>query len=64
MDRGDEFWRFAREMWFDNCKEREEYKQPLLTFEKYLSLNEKFLMHKFYEEVQNNREKKGWFKWR
>lgn len=59
--RGDEFWHYARNMWLDNCKEREEYGEKPYEFETYIKKYDKWLMVNYQTTFET--EKKGWFKW-
>lgn len=45
----DEFHTFAREMYQENCRERDLYNEPLLTFDEYISKNNQFLLDNFPE---------------
>lgn len=62
MERGDEFWHYARNMWLDNCAEREQYGEKPLEFELYVKKFDKWLMVNYQKTFET--EKKGWFKWR
>jgi len=44
---------FCHEMHRRNCDERRDFNQPLLSFEEYVSKNEKFLLD-IFEDVCNN----------
>ena len=44
---------FCHKMYLRNCEEREGYKDVVLSYEDYLSNNEKFLLD-IFEEVCNN----------
>lgn len=45
---------FVRGMWQDNCVERDAYKEPQLSYEKYSRENHSFLEEKFYEYLSDN----------
>jgi len=40
---------FARDMFLENCSERDTFKEPLLTYDEYVEKNMKFLLDKFRE---------------
>tara|TARA_X000000950_G_C13860668_1_gene638595 strand:+ start:1525 stop:1698 length:174 start_codon:yes stop_codon:yes gene_type:complete len=44
----DDFYRFARRMWRENCKERFGYGQEELSWEDYYSANEDYLTMEYY----------------
>ena len=45
---------FVRNMWLDNCAERETYHEPKLSHEEYVRSNHTFLEDKFYTDVAAN----------
>jgi len=45
----DEFNTFAREMHQENCRERELYNEPLLSYDEYIDKNRQFLLDNFPE---------------
>ena len=45
---------FVRFMWQDNCIERDSYKEPQLSYEKYARDNHSFLEEKFYTDIAAN----------
>jgi len=42
---------FVRNMWLDNCTEREVYHEPKLSQEAYTTLNHSFLEERFYMDL-------------
>lgn len=49
LDKTSEFWQFAREMWRENCIERSDLNEPIMTWADYFSKNEKFLRETYQE---------------
>ena len=47
------FEKFCKNMYVKNCKEREMFKDVILSYEEYISKNENFLLD-IFEEVCNN----------
>jgi hypothetical protein len=47
------FEEFCKDMYVRNCEERKGYKDVVLSYEEYISNNEKFLLD-IFEEVCNN----------
>ena len=45
---------FVRFMWQDNCIERDSYKEPQLSYEKYARDYRSFLEEKFYTDIAAN----------
>ena len=45
----DEFHTFAREMYQENCRERELYNETLLSYDEYIDKNRQFLLDNFKE---------------
>lgn len=45
---------FVRNMWLDNCAERENYHEPKLSHEEYVKRNHTFLEDKFYTDIAAN----------
>ena len=45
---------FVRNMWLDNCVEREVYHEPKLSHEEYVKNNHTFLEDKFYTDIAAN----------
>ena len=43
-DNRSEFEVFAQEMYQENCRERDAYNEPLLTYDEYVEKNMKFLL--------------------
>ena len=45
---------FVRNMWLDNCDERDAYHEPKLSHEEYVKRNHSFLEDKFYMTLAEN----------
>ena len=52
-DERDEFEIFAREMYQENCRERDIYNEPLLTFDEYVEKNNQFLLDNLRKQCYN-----------
>jgi len=42
---------FAHEMWLENCRERETFGDPLLTYDEYIEKNMQFLLDNLPKDV-------------
>jgi len=45
---GEDFGRFTRDLWRDNCSERRMWGQKLLSYEEYYKINIEFLKEKYF----------------